>query len=115
MKEIEISIGTILVKISEKKPNNHKEKKAESKVAQPKSENSRRKFFIYICTLFLTIKGRINFSQMYLYRTQKPKGRKRVKGDKRFQIEFLYRDAKQFTGLTHCQSTDADKLYYSFF
>ena len=28
----------------------------------------------------------------------------------RFQIEFLYRDAKQFTGLTHCQSTDEGKL-----
>ena len=23
----------------------------------------------------------------------------------RFQIEFLFRDAKQFTGLAHCQST----------
>lgn len=28
----------------------------------------------------------------------------------RFQIEFLYRDAKQFTGLTQCQSTDQVKL-----
>ncbi len=28
----------------------------------------------------------------------------------RFQIEFLFRDAKQFTGLTHCQSTDRTKL-----
>ena len=24
----------------------------------------------------------------------------------RFQIEFLFRDAKQFTGLTHCQARD---------
>lgn len=28
----------------------------------------------------------------------------------RFQIEFLFRDAKQFTGLMHCQSTDHTKL-----
>lgn len=28
----------------------------------------------------------------------------------RFQIEFLFRDAKQFTGLTHCQSTNPVKL-----
>lgn len=28
----------------------------------------------------------------------------------RFQIEFIFRDAKQFAGLTHCQSTDKTKL-----
>jgi hypothetical protein len=28
----------------------------------------------------------------------------------RFQIEFLYRDAKQFTGLTQCQSTNQTKV-----
>ena len=28
----------------------------------------------------------------------------------RFQIEFLFRDAKQFVGLTHCQSTSKTKL-----
>ena len=28
----------------------------------------------------------------------------------RFQIEFLFRDAKQFTGLSHCQSRDKNKL-----
>ena len=28
----------------------------------------------------------------------------------RFQIEFLFRDAKQFAGLMHCQSTDETKL-----
>ena len=30
----------------------------------------------------------------------------------RFQQEFLIRDAKQFTGLTHCQARSADKLEY---
>jgi len=32
----------------------------------------------------------------------------------RFQIEFLYRDAKQFTGLEHCQSKDELKLDFHF-
>ena len=30
----------------------------------------------------------------------------------RFQIEFLYRDAKQFTGLNHCQARSRNKLYF---
>lgn len=29
----------------------------------------------------------------------------------RFQVEFCFRDAKQFTGLTDCQSRDLDKLH----
>jgi len=32
----------------------------------------------------------------------------------RFQIEFLYRDAKQHTGLAHCQARDAAKLHFHF-
>lgn len=32
----------------------------------------------------------------------------------RFQIEFLFRDAKQFTGLTHCQARCENKLYFHF-
>lgn len=30
----------------------------------------------------------------------------------RFQIEFLYRDAKQFTGLNHCQARSTNKLNF---
>lgn len=30
----------------------------------------------------------------------------------RFQIEFIFRDAKQFTGLTHCQARSEDKIYF---
>ncbi len=30
----------------------------------------------------------------------------------RFQIEFLFRDAKQFTGLSHCQARSEDKIYF---
>jgi IS4 transposase len=32
----------------------------------------------------------------------------------RFQIEFLFRDAKQFTGLNHCQSRSKEKLNFHF-
>ena len=32
----------------------------------------------------------------------------------RFQIEFLYRDAKQFTGLTNCQARSENKLNFHF-
>jgi len=32
----------------------------------------------------------------------------------RFQIEFIFRDAKQFTGLTDCQARDADRLRFHF-
>ena len=32
----------------------------------------------------------------------------------RFQIEFLYRDAKQHTGLTHCQARSENKLDFHF-
>lgn len=32
----------------------------------------------------------------------------------RFQIEFLFRDAKQFTGLTHCQAQSEEKLDFHF-
>ena len=32
----------------------------------------------------------------------------------RYQIEFLFRDAKQFTGLTHCQARSENKLTFHF-
>jgi hypothetical protein len=32
----------------------------------------------------------------------------------RFQIEFLFRDAKQHTGLNHCQARSENKLYFHF-
>jgi len=32
----------------------------------------------------------------------------------RFQIEFLYRDAKQHTGLTNCQARNEEKLHFHF-
>ena len=32
----------------------------------------------------------------------------------RFQIEFCFRDSKQFTGLNHCQARDLRKLDFAF-
>jgi len=32
----------------------------------------------------------------------------------RFQIEFIFREAKQFTGLTECQARDAQKIDFHF-
>jgi hypothetical protein len=32
----------------------------------------------------------------------------------RFQIEFLLRDSKQYTGLTHCQSRQKEALAFHF-
>ena len=32
----------------------------------------------------------------------------------RFQIEFVFRDAKQFTGLTHCQARNKEALAFAF-
>lgn len=32
----------------------------------------------------------------------------------RFQIEFIFRDAKQFTGLTHCQARCKESLHFHF-
>ena len=32
----------------------------------------------------------------------------------RFQLEFVFRDAKQFTGLTHCQARNKEALSFAF-
>lgn len=32
----------------------------------------------------------------------------------RFQLEFVYRDAKQFTGLTHCQARNKEAISFAF-
>ncbi len=32
----------------------------------------------------------------------------------RFQIEFTYRDGKQYAGLTDCQARDKDRLHFHF-
>lgn len=44
----------------------------------------------------------LNLDSCWIYRYYKA----------RFQIEFLFRDAKQHTGLTHCQARSENKLYF---
>lgn len=56
-----------------------------------------KRFALYFCT-DLTLEG------YWIYRYYKA----------RFQIEFLFRDAKQHTGLTHCQARSENKLYFHF-
>jgi IS4 transposase len=56
-----------------------------------------KKYKLY-CSTDLTLSG----SDIYIYYKT------------RFQIEFLYRDSKQFTGLEHCQSRSESKLHFHF-
>ncbi len=44
--------------------------------------------------------------------TQQSGGQVKHAYNSRFQIEFLYRDAKQHTGLNHCQARSEEKLFF---
>ena len=55
------------------------------------------RYALYFCT-------DLNLEGYWIYRYYKA----------RFQIEFLFRDAKQHTGLTHCQARSKNKLYFHF-
>ncbi len=61
------------------------------------TEKKRQTWKVFFCTDLL-MSARDIFD---LYRT-------------RFQIEFQYRDAKQFTGLTHCQARNKEALAFAF-
>lgn len=53
--------------------------------------------------------------KLYFYTDLEQAGEKIVRYyQSRFQIEFLYRDAKQFTGLTNCQGRSKNKLDFHF-
>src|SRR5665648_630815 len=53
--------------------------------------------------------------KLYFSKDLKQTGEKIVRYyQSRFQIEFLYRDAKQFTGLTNCQARSKNKLDFHF-
>lgn len=57
---------------------------------------------IKCCKLFFSTDTTLSGIDIYCY----------YKG--RYQIEFLYRDAKQFAGLEHCQSRSESKLHFHF-
>lgn len=67
------------------------------KAEQPFTEKKRQTRKSFFCT-DLKMSARDMFD---LYRT-------------RFQIEFAFRDAKQFTGLTHCQARNKEALAFAF-
>lgn len=90
----------------------------------------RQRFMVEAVTLFLSIKGRINFQQLARYGKYNEQ-RYRIQFEKpfdfmafnsglvryyrlRFQIEFIYRDAKQFTGLENCRARSENKLDFHF-
>jgi len=59
--------------------------------------------------------GKVVARKLYFSTDLKQSGEKIVKYYRsRFQIEFLYRDAKQFTGLTTCQARSENKLDFHF-
>jgi hypothetical protein len=59
--------------------------------------------------------GREMARKLYFSTDLKQAGEKIVRYyQARFQIEFLYRDAKQFTGLTNCQARGKNKLDFHF-
>jgi hypothetical protein len=60
-------------------------------------------------------KGKIRTTKLFFSTDIKMKGFEIVRYYKaRFQIEYLYRDAKQFTGLEHGQSRSPSKMYNHF-
>ncbi len=59
--------------------------------------------------------GKETARKMYFSTDLKQDGEKIVRYyQARFQIEFLYRDAKQYTGLTNCQARGENKLDFHF-
>jgi len=74
-----------------------------------------------------SLKRQINLIVLYTYKNNKWKHKLYFSTDlklepklvlkyyqTRFQIEFTFRDAKQHTGLNHCQARDKKKLYFHF-
>jgi hypothetical protein len=59
--------------------------------------------------------GKVIARKLYFSTDLEQEGEKIVRYYRsRFQIEFLYRDAKQFTGLTTCQARSENKLDFHF-
>lgn len=58
-------------------------------------------------------KGQIKSYKLYVCTDpQQSGGNVKHTYNARFQIEFLYRDAKQHTGLNHCQARSKEKLFF---
>ena len=100
---------------------------------QTNLSKSFQSFFIETMELILTNAGRLNFTQMARCgRSSESRFRQNFKKAffstdinmsaldifdvyrTRFQQEFVFCDAKQFTGLTHCQARDKEALSFAF-
>ena len=64
---------------------------------------------------FLDKSGKVMTSKIFMSTNLKRDARTLVKYYRaRYQMEFNFRDAKQYTGLTHCQARDKEKLDFHF-
>ncbi len=64
---------------------------------------------------FLDNKGKVAVTKMFFSTDLNMDAHDIIKHYKaRYQIEYLYRDSKQFTGLEHCQARDEQKLHFHF-
>ena len=70
---------------------------------------------IEIIFLFMEIPGKINFLQLGRFgRKSEQCYRQTFEREDMDWMEFNYRDAKQFTGLTHCQARSSNKLDFAY-
>lgn len=89
-------------------------------VSKVKLNKCRCDFMIEIFMLYLSIPSRINFLQLGRYRLLFSTDTEQAPIDvidiyhTRFQIEFGFRDAKQFTGLENSQARSGNKLHFHF-
>ncbi len=62
------------------------------------------------------LKKKVNKSHLLFFSTDISLGASKIRKyyKKRFQIEFLYRDGKQHTGLNDCQARSENKLHFHF-
>ncbi|HMT55166.1 MAG TPA: transposase [Saprospiraceae bacterium] len=64
---------------------------------------------------FLDAKGNIKLTKKFMSTNLDRDGLSIVQYYRaRYQMEFVFRDAKQYTGLEHCQARDEEKLNYHF-
>ncbi len=74
---------------------------------------SQRKFLTEIVCVLFAMRGRANFTNMSRY-THYHESTIRRNYDQPIDIECIFRDARQFTGLTPCQSRQKDRWHVHF-
>jgi len=76
--------------------------------------HSQLKRKIKLCYVEFLTDGKPNGKVQFLFSTDLELGALEIYRyyKARFQIEFIFRDAKQFTGLSHCQARSTNKLHF---